>query len=189
MWTRLRGWKWNQWLGDDVTLRLKIDWLSVTFFGISFRPQCKDFHLRLAQTRDPGTVAALIAVPYSMALVLAIGLRPEAGLYTSIIGGTLSGIISDVPVVASGLSATVVPVLAALVKTQGAGAALAAGALSGLIMALKLFRRLTFSRHQPPKRGMVEDSYAERHRSYLVGVTFRASHPVVFAGIALLARC
>lgn len=89
-----------------------------------------------------GTVAALIAVPYGMALALAIGLRPEAGLYTSIIGGSLSGLISDAPVVVSGLSATVVPVLAALVKSRGAGAALAAGALSGLIIAMIGFLRL-----------------------------------------------
>jgi sulfate permease, SulP family len=83
-----------------------------------------------------GTVAALIAVPYGMALAMAIGLRPEAGLYTSIIGGAISGMISDAPVVVSGLSATVVPVLAVLVRTHGAGAALAVGALSGLIMTL-----------------------------------------------------
>jgi sulfate permease, SulP family len=98
-----------------------------------------------------GTVAALIAVPYGMALALAIGLRPEAGLYTSIIGGTLSGIISDAPVVVSGLSATVVPVLAALVKTHGPGAALAAGALSGLIMALIGFLRLGRFFHYLPQ--------------------------------------
>jgi len=83
-----------------------------------------------------GTVAALIAVPYGMALSIAIGLRPEAGLYTSIIGGAISGMISDAPVVVSGLSATVVPVLAGLVQSHGVGAALAAGALSGLIMLL-----------------------------------------------------
>ncbi len=83
-----------------------------------------------------GTVAALIAVPYGMALAIAIGLRPEAGLYTSIIGGAISGMISDAPVVVSGLSATVVPVLAVLVRSHGVGAALAAGALSGLIMTL-----------------------------------------------------
>lgn len=81
-----------------------------------------------------GTVAALIAVPYGMALAIAIGLRPEVGLYTSIIGGAISGMISVAPIVVSGLSATVVPVLAVLVKTHGVGAALAAGALSGLIM-------------------------------------------------------
>ncbi len=81
-----------------------------------------------------GTVAALIAVPYGMALSIAIGMRPEAGLYTSIIGGAISGMISDAPVVVSGLSATVVPVLGPLVKNHGIGAALAAGVLSGLIM-------------------------------------------------------
>lgn len=83
-----------------------------------------------------GTVAALIAVPYAMALSIAMGLRPEAGLYTSIIGGAISGMLSKAPIVVSGLSATMVPVLAVLVRTHGVGAALAAGALSGLIMTL-----------------------------------------------------
>jgi SulP family sulfate permease len=83
-----------------------------------------------------GTVAALIAVPYGMALAMAMGLRPEAGLYTSIIGGVISGMISNAPLATPGLSATVVPVLAVLVKTHGVGAAMAAGALSGLIMTL-----------------------------------------------------
>jgi SulP family sulfate permease len=83
-----------------------------------------------------GTIAALIAAPYGMGLAIAMGLRPGAGLYTSIIGGAISGMISDAPVVVSGLSATVAPVLAVLVRTHGVGAALAAGALSGLIMTL-----------------------------------------------------
>jgi SulP family sulfate permease len=83
-----------------------------------------------------GTVAALIAVPYGMALATAMGLRPEAGLYTSIIGGAISVMISNAPLATPGLSATVVPVLAVLVKTHGVGAAMAAGALSGLIMTL-----------------------------------------------------
>lgn len=83
-----------------------------------------------------GTIAALIAVPYGMALAIAIGLPPEAGLYTSIIGGFIAGMLSDAPIVVGGLSATVVPVLASLVKTHGVGAALAAGALSGVLMIL-----------------------------------------------------
>ena len=83
-----------------------------------------------------GTVAALIAVPYGMALALAIGLRPEAGLYTSMIGGAVYGLLSRSPAVVSGLSATVVPILAALVKSHGVGAALAAGFLCGLFMTL-----------------------------------------------------
>ena len=38
---------------------------------------------------------------------------------------------------------------------------------------------LTFSRRQT-LRVMAGDSYAERRRSFLVGVTFRAPDPVVF---------
>jgi Sulfate permease family len=71
-----------------------------------------------------------------MALAMAMGLRPEAGLYTSIIGGAISGMISNAPLATPGLSATVVPVLAVLVRTRGVGAAVAAGALNGLIMTL-----------------------------------------------------
>jgi len=83
-----------------------------------------------------GTVAALIAMPYGMALAMAMGLRPEAGLYTSIIGGAILGMISNAPLATLGLSATVLPVLAVLVRTHGVGAAMAAGALSGLILTL-----------------------------------------------------
>jgi sulfate permease, SulP family len=97
-----------------------------------------------------GTIAALIAVPYGMALAIAIGLPPEAGLYTSIIGGFISGMLSDAPIVVSGLSATVVPVLTVLVKTHGSGAALAAGALSGVLMVLIGVLRLgRFFRYLP----------------------------------------
>jgi SulP family sulfate permease len=97
-----------------------------------------------------GTVAALIAVPYGMALAMAMGLRPEAGLYTSIIGGAISGMISNAPLATPGLSATVVPVLAVLVKTHGVGAAMAAGALSGFIMTLIGALRVgRFFRHLP----------------------------------------
>lgn len=97
-----------------------------------------------------GTIAALIAVPYGMALAIAIGLPPEAGLYTSIIGGFISGMLSDAPIVVGGLSATVVPVLASLVKSHGIGAALAAGALSGVLMILIGVLRLgRFFRYLP----------------------------------------
>src|SRR4029434_2883798 len=64
-----------------------------------------------------GTVAALIAVPYGMALAMAIGLRPEAGLYTSIIGGAISGMISNAPLATTRLASTGIPVLALVVTT------------------------------------------------------------------------
>lgn len=83
-----------------------------------------------------GTVAALIALPYAMALSIALGFKPEAGIYTSIICGAVYGLLANSPVLISGLSATVVPVLGAVVQQHGVGAALATGFLCGLIMAL-----------------------------------------------------
>ncbi len=112
------------------------NWLRDRLAGFAANWQSPELWARRRGDFFGGTVAALIAVPYGMALSIAIGLRPEAGLYTSIIGGAISGVISDAPVVVSGLSATVVPVLAGLVQSHGIGAALAAGVLSGLIMTL-----------------------------------------------------
>lgn len=83
-----------------------------------------------------GTVAALIAVPYGMALSVAMGMRPEAGLYTSIIGGIVAGFLSSSPVLISGLSATAAPILGVVTKSYGIGAALMTGLLCGLAMTL-----------------------------------------------------
>ncbi|MEJ7616363.1 MAG: SulP family inorganic anion transporter [Pyrinomonadaceae bacterium] len=98
-----------------------------------------------------GIVSALMTVPYGMALSLAIGLSPEAGLYTSIIGNVIAGFLSSSPVMISGLSATAVPVLAVVVKNHGVGAALAVGLMTGLIMAFVGIMRVgRFANYLPP---------------------------------------
>ena len=83
-----------------------------------------------------GTVAALIAVPYGMALAVAMGMRPEAGLYTSILGGFIAGMLSSSPVLISGLSATAAPIIGAITHQYGIGASLLTGLLCGLAMTL-----------------------------------------------------
>ncbi|MEJ7711738.1 MAG: SulP family inorganic anion transporter [Pyrinomonadaceae bacterium] len=98
-----------------------------------------------------GVVSAMMTVPYGMALSLAIGLSPEAGLYTSIIGNVIAGCLSSSPVMVSGLSATAVPVLALVVKNYGVGAALTVGLMSGLVMAVVGLLRLgRFANYLPP---------------------------------------
>lgn len=98
-----------------------------------------------------GAVSALMTVPYGMALSLAIGLSPEAGLYTSIIGNVITGFLSSSPVMISGLSATAVPVLAVVVKNYGIGAALAVGLMTGLVMTLVGILRIgRFANYLPP---------------------------------------
>lgn len=106
------------------------------FLNFSRLRKQENFWERIRGDFFGGTVAALIAVPYGMALAVAMGMRPEAGLYTSIIGGLVAGFLSSSPVLISGLSATAAPILGAVTKTYGIGAALVTGLLCGLAMTL-----------------------------------------------------
>ncbi len=123
-----------------------------------------------------GTVAALIAVPYGMALAVAMGLRPETGLYTSIFGGLIAGMLSSSPVLISGLSATAAPIIGAITHQYGVGASLLTGFLCGLIMTLIGALRLgRFANYLP-------QSIVGAFTSGL-GVTIFASQLSVFLGI------
>ena len=123
-----------------------------------------------------GTVAALIAVPYGMALAVAMGLRPEAGLYTSIFGGLIAGMLSSSPVLISGLSATAAPIIGAITHQYGVGAALLTGFLCGLIMTLIGALRLgRFANYLP-------QSIVGAFTSGL-GITIFAAQLSVFLGI------
>ena len=146
------------------------------FLSFSQLRRQADFWERIRGDFFGGTVAALIAVPYGMALSVAMGMRPEAGLYTSIIGGLVAGFLSSSPVLISGLSATAAPILGVVTKTHGAGAALVTGLLCGLAMmaigALKLGR---FANYLP-------QSIVTAFMSGL-GVTIFVSQLKVFFGV------
>ncbi len=110
--------------------------LSTLRLNFSQLRKREDFWKKVRGDLFGGTVAALIAVPYGMALSVAMGMRPEAGLYTSIIGGLVAGFLSSSPVLISGLSATAAPILGAVTKAYGVGATLITGLLCGLAMLL-----------------------------------------------------
>ncbi len=122
--------------------------LRLNFAQLRNRP---DLGAKLRGDVFGGTAAALIAVPYGMALSVAMGMRPEAGLYTSIIGGLVAGFLSSSPVLISGLSATAVPILGAVTKSYGVGAALFTGLLCGLTMLLiGVLKFGRFANYLPP---------------------------------------
>lgn len=123
--------------------------------GKLFPPRRKDqAAYSLAQLKGDvygGSISALMSVPYGIALSLAMGLGPTAGLYSSIIGGVISGLLSSSPVMIGGLSASAVPILGAVVKEHGVPAALVVGFLTGVMMALLGFLRLgRFANYLPP---------------------------------------
>jgi SulP family sulfate permease len=70
-----------------------------------------------------GLVAALIALPYGLAMAALMGLPPMMGLMTSILTAPLTAWLGRNPVLIGGTSTVTVPFIAAAVATQGPGGA------------------------------------------------------------------
>lgn len=91
-----------------------------------------------------GIVVGVVALPLSMGLSIAVGLPPQHGLYTAIVGGIVIALLGGSPVNISGPTAAFVVILAPIVNDYGYGGLLVSGLLSGVILigmgALKLGR-------------------------------------------------
>ena len=71
-----------------------------------------------------GFVAALIALPYGLAMASLMGLPPLLGIFTSVVTAPFCVLLGRNPVLIGGTSAVTVPFIAAAVRDQGiAGAA------------------------------------------------------------------
>ncbi|MCS7044029.1 MAG: SulP family inorganic anion transporter [Bryobacteraceae bacterium] len=71
-----------------------------------------------------GLIAALIALPYGLAMAALMGLPPATGLFTSLISAPVTAVLGRNPVLIGGPSAGTVPFIAAAVQEHGqAGAA------------------------------------------------------------------
>ena len=70
-----------------------------------------------------GAIAALIALPYGLALANAMGLPPVMGLFTSFLSAPVTALLGRNPVLIGGTASATVPFIAAAVKSQGLGGA------------------------------------------------------------------
>jgi len=70
-----------------------------------------------------GLIAALIAVPYGLALASMMGLPPVLGLVTSIVSAPITAALGRNPVLIGGTASATVPFIAHAVATQGLGGA------------------------------------------------------------------
>lgn len=77
----------------------------------------------LAGDISGGFVAALIALPYGLAMASLVGLPPMLGIFTSILTSPLTALLGRNPVLIGGVSSATVPFLAAAVRSQGIGGA------------------------------------------------------------------
>ena len=70
-----------------------------------------------------GVIAALIALPYGLAMASLMGLPPALGLFTSLLTAPITALLGRNPVLIGGTSTVTVPFIAMAVKQQGVGGA------------------------------------------------------------------
>ena len=89
-----------------------------------------------------GLIAALIALPYGLAMASLMGLPPVLGLFTSIITSPITAILGRNPVLIGGTASPTVPFIAQAVRMQGVGGAAKVSIVAAVFMLVFSFLRL-----------------------------------------------
>ena len=76
----------------------------------------------------------IVALPLSMALAIAVGVPPQHGLYTAIIGGALVAALGGCKFQVTGPTAAFIVILAPIVAKHGLAGLLTAGMMAGVIL-------------------------------------------------------
>ena len=108
-------------------------------------PEGREYGWReLTGDASGGFIAALVALPYGLALARLMGLPPELGLFTSIVTAPITSLLGRNPVLIGGTASATVAFIAAAVRTQGVGGAakvcLAASVFMMIFCVLRLGR-------------------------------------------------
>src|SRR6185436_10642310 len=81
-----------------------------------------------------GAIVGIVALPLSMALAIASGVPPQAGLYSAIVGGAVAALLGGSRVQVTGPTAAFVVILAPIAARHGLGGLLVATLLAGFIL-------------------------------------------------------
>jgi SulP family sulfate permease len=81
-----------------------------------------------------GIIAALIALPYGLAMASLMGLPPVLGVFTSILTAPIIALLGRNPVLIGGTASVTVPIIALAVKNQGVGGAAKVSIVASVIM-------------------------------------------------------
>jgi SulP family sulfate permease len=96
----------------------------------------------LAGDAAGGTVAALIALPYGLAMAQLMGLPPALGLFTSILTAPITALLGRNPVLIGGTASATVPFIAAAVRIDGIGGAAKVCLAASVFLMIFSFLRL-----------------------------------------------
>ena len=81
-----------------------------------------------------GIIAALIALPYGLAMASLMGLPPVMGLFTSLLTAPITAFLGRNPVMIGGTASVTVPFVALAVKQQGIGGAAKVTLVAAVVM-------------------------------------------------------
>jgi SulP family sulfate permease len=94
-----------------------------------------------------GAIAALIALPYGLAMASLMGLPPVLGIFTSILTAPVIALLGRNPVLIGGTGSATVPFIALAVRQQGIGGAAKVSIVAAIIMmafcVMRLGRHIT----------------------------------------------
>ncbi|KRE32675.1 SulP family inorganic anion transporter [Paenibacillus sp. Soil522] len=97
-----------------------------------------------------GLIVGIIAIPLGMAFAIASGVKPEYGIYTTIIAGVLISLCGGSRYQIGGPTGAFVPILFAITMQYGYENLLLAGFLSGIILVIMgLFKAGTLIKYMP----------------------------------------
>lgn len=92
-----------------------------------------------------GAIAALIALPYGLAMANMMGLPPVLGLVTSVVTAPVTALLGRNPVLIGGTASATVPFIAQAVRAQGTGGAAKVCIIASVFMLI--FCALRLGRH------------------------------------------
>ena len=88
-----------------------------------------------------GVIVAIIALPLSIALALASGVRPEQGLYTAIVAGFIVSFLGGSRVQIAGPTAAFATIVAGIVASEGMDGLIISTVMAGIILVVMGFCR------------------------------------------------
>jgi SulP family sulfate permease len=81
-----------------------------------------------------GMLVGIVALPLSMALAIAVGVPPQHGLYTAIVGGAVVALLGGCKFQVTGPTAAFVVILAPITSKFGLAGLLTAGMMAGVLL-------------------------------------------------------
>lgn len=98
-----------------------------------------------------GITVGIVAIPLGMAFAIASGVKPEYGLYTTIIAGFLVALLGGSRFQIAGPTGAFIPILLAIVLQYGYEDLLIAGLLSGIFLVIMSYVGISSLIHFVPK--------------------------------------